>query len=138
MSIDDKKALAAKYHRNGYNCAQSVACAFAEDFGFDRDTVYKLAEGFGLGMGNMECTCGAVSGAAMVAGMKNSNPAAAGTTKGGTYGMSRKINEAFSEKNGSLICADLKGVTTGKVLRSCPGCIDDAVEILCGVLGITE
>lgn len=135
--IDEKKALAAKYHMSGYNCAQSVACAFAEDFGFDSGTVFKLAEGFGLGMGNMECTCGAVSGAVMAAGMKNSG-SVPGSTKGSTYGLSRQINEAFTEKNGTLICADLKGVTTGKPLRSCPGCIDDAVEILCGVLNLDK
>ncbi|MDD7408297.1 MAG: C-GCAxxG-C-C family protein [Anaerovoracaceae bacterium] len=138
MTVDERKALAAKYHRSGYNCAQSVACAFAGDLGFDHDTVYKMAEGFGLGMGNMECTCGAVSGAVMAAGMKNSDPSVPGSTKGSTYKLSREINEKFVEKNKSLICADLKGVTTGQVLRSCPGCIDDAVEILCGVLEMTE
>ena len=42
----------------------------------------------------------------------------------------------FEEKNGSTICRDLKGVDTGKVLRTCPGCIEDAVEIVQEVLGL--
>lgn len=125
----DRKEKAAAYHRLGYNCAQSVACTFAEDFGYNPNQVYLLTEGFGLGMGNMECTCGAVSGAVAAAGMKCSNLKEPGKTKGKTYGLARQINEKFREKNGSVICADLKGVTTGKVLRSCPGCIEDAVAI---------
>ena len=34
--------------------------------------MFKLAEGFGLGMGCMDGTCGAVSGAVAIAGMCNS------------------------------------------------------------------
>ncbi len=37
---------------------------------------------------------------------------------------------AFQEKNGSVRCKDLKGVTGGTVLRSCDGCIRDAAELL--------
>ncbi len=132
----DRKERAAVLHASGYNCAQSVACVFAEDFGFDADEVYRLTEGLGLGMGNMECTCGAVSGAVAAAGMKNSDLSRKGKTKAGTYALARQINEKFRQKNGSVICADLKGVKTGTVLRSCPGCIDDAVEIAEEVLGL--
>lgn len=39
--------------RNGYNCAQAVACAFAEEAGVDKATVFRIAEGFGSGMGTM-------------------------------------------------------------------------------------
>ena len=129
MKMADRKEKAAILHSSGYNCAQSVACVFAEDFGFDPEAVYLMTEGFGLGMGNMECTCGAVSGAVAAAGMKFSNGAMKGKTKVNTYKYARQINEKFRAKNGSVICADLKGVRTGQVLRSCPGCIEDAVAI---------
>ena len=33
----------------------------------------------------------------------------------------------FQEKNSSVVCEELKGVETGNVLRSCGGCIKDAV-----------
>ena len=35
----------------------------------------------------------------------------------------------FQEQNGSYLCRELKGVETGKVLRSCPDCIRDAVAL---------
>ena len=134
--MENRKNRADALHRSGYNCAQSVACVFAEDFGFDPEAVYLMTEGFGLGMGNMECTCGAVSGAVAAAGMKFSNGAAKGKTKARTYQYARQMNEKFRVKNGSVICADLKGVNTGKVLRSCPGCIEDAVGIAEDILGL--
>ena len=39
------------------------------------------------------------------------------------------MTEAFRTKNQSVICRELKGVDTGTVLRSCDGCIEDAVRI---------
>ena len=81
MSERIQKAL--ENHKKGMNCCQAVACAFADVMDVDENTIFKLGEGFGAGMGGMQCTCGAVSGAVLVAGMKNSsgdvtNP----TTKG--------------------------------------------------------
>ena len=35
----------------------------------------------------------------------------------------------FKEKNGSITCAELKGIETGKILRTCPECIADACKI---------
>ena len=83
----------------------------------------------------MNGTCGAVSGAVMLAGFKNSDgnletPA----TKVDSYKLSKKSLDTFEEKNGSTVCRELKGVDTGKVLRSCPDCIMDAVEIVENVL----
>lgn len=132
-----KKELAINLHDKKYNCAQAVACAFAEEVGVDMQTLFKACEGFGLGMGGMNGTCGAISGAVMLAGFKNSdgdidNPG----TKASTYQLSKAILEKFEEKNKATRCRDLKGVDTGNVLRSCPGCIEDAVEIVQEVLGL--
>ncbi len=118
-------------HKKGYNCAQSVACAFCGLTGTDETLVFRLTEGCGLGMGNMKGTCGAITGAIAVAGMVNST----GNTdspdsKGSTYKLSRRIMDAFYEKNNSTVCCELKGIGTGIPLRSCPGCIKDACEIL--------
>ena len=132
----ERKEKANAFHRAGYNCAQAVACTFAEELGFDPDQVYLMTEGFGLGMGNMECTCGAISGAVAAVSMKNSDLSNKGKTKGSTYRLSRRINEMFREKNKAVICADLKGVTTGEVLRSCDGCSADAVDSAEEVLGL--
>lgn len=126
-----KKELAISLHDQKYNCAQSVACAFAEDLGIDKQTLFKVCEGFGLGMGCMNGTCGAISGAVALLGMKNSDgnltdPA----TKVSTYQLSKELLEKFQQKNSSTICKELKGIGTGTVLRSCPGCIEDAVELV--------
>jgi len=54
----------------GFNCSQSVLSAYAEHFGFDEETAMKISSGFGGGMGRMADTCGAVTGAYMVLGLK--------------------------------------------------------------------
>lgn len=131
-----KKELAIANHDKKYNCAQAVACAFSEEVGVDEATLFKACEGFGLGMGCMECTCGALSGAITLAGFKNSdgNTADPGT-KVDTYKLSKQLVTRFQEKTGATICKELKGIETGKVLRSCPECIMDGVEIVQEVLG---
>ena len=84
-----------------------------------------------------QCTCGAVSGACMVAGLlKSSRNTKEPVTKGATYRVSREIVQKFGEKNGSVVCKDLKGIGTGKILRSCDGCIKDAAQILEQVMDI--
>ena len=128
---------AARLHGNGYNCCQAVLLTFCDELGVDPVTAFKIGEGFGLVMGGMENTCGALSGAIMLAGLKNSDgdldhP----RTKAGTYRISRELTEAFKEKTGALVCRDLKGIDTGKVLCSCPKCIDSAVQIVEEILGL--
>lgn len=81
--------------------------------------------------GGMQATCGAVSGAVMLAGLKNScGDLEAPMSKGKTYQISKKIVEGFQKKNGATVCKDLKGVETGHPLRSCDGCIEDAAELV--------
>lgn len=130
-----KQEKAIELHNKGFNCAQAVACSLCEEIGVPEEVAFAACEGFGLGMGGMEATCGAVSGAVMLAGFKNScgDPEHPGT-KGATYKLSREIVKQFDEKNSSVTCKELKGVETGKVLRSCPDCIRDAVEIAQKVL----
>lgn len=129
--MSDRVTKAAELHKKGYNCAQAVACAYCDLFGAEEKEVFRLMEGFGLGMGDMKCTCGAVSGAIALAGIKNSDAQLdAPKTKGATYKIAKQLTAAFREKNQSVICADLKGVETGEMLRSCPGCIEDACRIV--------
>lgn len=119
-----------KKHDKGYNCAQAVACTYADLVGLDEETLFKLTEALGAGMGNMEGTCGAVSGACVLAGLKNSTGnLELPNSKGQTYKLSRAILDKFKSKNGSVICKELKGVETGKVLRPCAECIKDAAKI---------
>lgn len=64
-----KKLKAASLFREGYNCAQSVVLAFAEEMNMDEKTAAKLSSSFGGGMGRLREVCGAVSGMFLVAGM---------------------------------------------------------------------
>jgi C_GCAxxG_C_C family probable redox protein len=122
-------------HDKGYNCAQAVACTYCDLVGLDEATMFKVTEAMGLGMGGMEGTCGAVTGACVVAGMKNSSGNLEHPdSKGATYQLSKEILKAFKEKNQSTICKELKGVQTGTVLRSCPDCIRDAAAIVENIL----
>ena len=47
------EALARANFLEGYNCAQAVLLAFAEDAGLEKDTALRLASSFGGGIGGM-------------------------------------------------------------------------------------
>lgn len=128
--MSTRVAKALSNHKKKYNCSQAVACAFCDQVGVDEETMFKLTEGFGLGMGCMDGTCGAVSGAIVLAGMCNSTGnLETPNSKADTYKLSKQIVQAFIEKNQSIVCKDLKGVETNQILRSCDGCIEDAARI---------
>ena len=129
--MTDRIKKADELHNKGYNCAQAVACAYCDLFNADEKEVFRMMEAYGLGMGDMKCTCGAVSGMVTLAGLKNSDANTdAPKTKGSTYKIAKELTAAFRDKVGSVICADIKGVETGEMLRSCKGCIEDAARIV--------
>jgi C_GCAxxG_C_C family probable redox protein len=102
------------------NCAQAVLVAFADKLGVDERELLKRASGFGLGMGTMEGTCGALVGAIMVSSMLSED--------GKERANSREIFTRFKELcGGATICADIKGIKTGKMLCSCEDCVRNAV-----------
>ena len=68
MEIPTKKAV--DLFENKYNCAQSVLTAFGPQFELEPEITLKIACGFGAGMGRLQETCGAVTGAFMVIGLK--------------------------------------------------------------------
>lgn len=55
--------------QSGYNCAQSVFAAYAEELGMDFETALKVSSSFGAGMGRLREVCGSVSGMFMVVGL---------------------------------------------------------------------
>ena len=119
-----------KRHDIGYNCAQAVACTYCDLVGVDEELMFRLTEALGAGMGGMEGTCGAVTGACVIAGMKASTGnLEKPNSKKDSYQLSREILKQFKEQNGSVVCKELKGVGTGNVLRACDDCIKDAAAI---------
>lgn len=92
----------------GYNCAQAVFCAFAEDMGLDLDAAARLASSFGGGLGRLRELCGALSGAELALGMLRgysdvSDPA----LKSAHYARVRLLAERFRAQNGTYLCREL-------------------------------
>lgn len=130
-SIEERVAEIKDKHTRGYNCAQIVLCSYAEELGIDEETLFRISEGFGAGMGGMMQTCGAVTAMFMALGLANSSgDLQACDTKPQTMKKVRELAAEFEKKNGSIVCLELKGIDTGKVLRSCDGCIEDGIRIL--------
>ena len=129
-TVEERILNALNNHKKGYNCSQSVACAFCDLVGVDEDTMFRMMEAYGFGMGNAEGTCGAMSGAIAVLGMKNSTGCEKIGSKKDSYAKAKVMMEKFAEKNSSVICKELKGLTGGPVLRTCDGCIEDAARLV--------
>ncbi len=124
----------------GYNCAQAVVLAFAEDAGLDESVAKAFSRPLGGGMGRLRQTCGAVSGAAVASGVLFPE-----LTKPEAYALVQEIARRFAEKNGSFNCGELlrgAGLKTDTApnperrteeyykKRPCPELIYDAAEIL--------
>jgi C_GCAxxG_C_C family probable redox protein len=105
---------ADQLHNQGANCAQSVACAFAEDLGADRALTLRMATGFGGGMGRTGATCGALTGAFMALGIAfGMRETSDQDAKERTYGLVAEASRRFRERTGALTCRDLLGVDLG-------------------------
>ena len=120
--METRKHLAAE-RKKTCNCAQAVIVTYADLAGIDEAAAMALGNAFGSGMGNMEGTCGALTGAAMVVGLVTGD-------KLRSRKVMSKIMTEFQQRNGATQCKLLKGVGTGQVLRSCEDCVADASELL--------
>jgi C_GCAxxG_C_C family probable redox protein len=125
----------------GFNCSQAILSSFCEQFGMDYELALKIATGFGGGM-HINGTCGAVTGAFMVLGLKYGNTEQNKDAKEKTYRKVVQYANRFTKRNGSVKCHDLLGcdITTlegvqkarekGLFSSICPKLVRDAAEIL--------
>ncbi len=119
-----------KLHSLGFNCAQSVAIPFCEELGVDPKIISAAAEGFGAGMGGRNEACGALSGAVMIAGLKNSDRSLdAPSSKMKTYQAANILCEKFKAECGSTICKVIKGENGEAPLKSCEDCIALGIKL---------
>lgn len=137
MEDNDKVRKALDCHNRNCNCCQSVIDVFAADLDSDPVQMHRAAEAFGRGMGGKNGTCGALSGALFVAGLKYSDgdlehPA----SKEDTYVYADRIFEKFREQAHSTVCRELRGEDTGEVLTPCEDCIAIAVRLCQDVLSV--
>ena len=129
--MSERVKLADELHRKGYSCSQSVAVACADLVDVPKGFLFKATEGFGAGMGTMDGVCGALTGGLLIAGLKNSTGnLATPKSKSATMKISKAMLTSFREKCGALICRELKGVDSGKMICSCPDCIMHGVEVV--------
>ncbi len=107
----DKGELARAYFMKGYNCAQSVTLAFAEELGLTEAQAARLASGFGGGVGRLREVCGAVSGMTLILGsLRGYSDIEDADAKTACYDMIQRAAHRFRAENGSYICRELLGL----------------------------
>lgn len=140
--MSEKKQKAVSAFNSGFNCAQSVLNAFADDLNIDKELISSLTSGFGGGMGKLQETCGAVTGSFMVLGLTNGIRFSENTDrKEATNNMVKLFHDQFVSQHGTISCKQLLGadlntasgrqyLLDNKVFKYvCEKCIADAVEI---------
>lgn len=96
----------------GYNCCQSVFAAFAPRFGMTEEFALKLSCSLGGGIGRMREVCGTVSGMSLLVSLCNGNTDPENSdAKEENYRTVRMLADIFREKQGTIICRELLGLT---------------------------
>ena len=115
VDINERVETARNYFLEGYNCAQSIALAYHDVMGIDKELSATMAAPFGGGMGRLREVCGTVSGMFMVAGFIAPNAQPNDTAnKKSCYALVQSLAERFREENGSIVCRELLGLTQQK------------------------
>lgn len=141
MTFNEKQA--SEYFAEGFNCAQSVLAAHAEQFGLEPETALRISAAFGGGMGRQGEVCGAVTGALMALGLQYGAISADDKeSKELTHSLAHKFLDEFAQMNGSFLCKELLGYRIGdpeerkKAQESgvfstvCPRLVKEASEML--------
>ncbi|MHA2038043.1 MAG: C-GCAxxG-C-C family protein [Promethearchaeota archaeon] len=134
---------AVSYFAQSFSCSQSILASYSPKLGLDKDLALKIATGFGGGMGRLGGTCGAVSGAIMVIGLKYGRFEIKDTeSKEKTYSLVRKFIDDFIKVNGSITCNKLlecdintpegmkKAYDNNLFKTLCPDFVKSSAEIL--------
>ena len=103
-SITEARNKAGSYFKEGYNCAESIFLTFSEYFAneISSDAV-KLFTGFGGGVGEAGCMCGALTGSIAILGMlegRTSNK----ESRLNAYKVSNEFHNKFRDKFSGTCC----------------------------------
>ena len=142
MQKEEYVRIAGETFQQGYNCCQAVAAAFADVAGLSRDEMLRASCAFGGGFARQRYVCGAVSAMGLVAGLVYGDDTP--DCKKMLYPKVREMSDAFKDRFGSIICAELlNGIVTHDdpptpeartqefyKRRSCSDCVRAAAEIL--------
>ena len=110
MNTDERVNKAVQNFGSGYNCSQAVLTAFCDLFDMPADTGLAIAAGFGAGIGGLQKTCGAVSGAVMLIGLRFYDADDVSGSKRLVYEKVRDFVAKFDKRSGSSSCRDILGV----------------------------
>jgi len=148
--MENKKKIAIDYFKSGLNCAQSTILSFKEMFDLQEEDLIKISSSFGGGMGRLQNTCGAVTGAYIAIGLKyGKNNINSIEEKEKIYSLVRKFDLEFKKLNKTTICRELLGCNlltkegnkyfTDNDLteKICNKCIEDSIKILNKILNNT-
>jgi C_GCAxxG_C_C family probable redox protein len=103
--------------KSGFHCSQSVFAVFSEELGLQKETALKIACPFGGGLGGYGRTCGALTGAMMVIGLKyGSSDATDIEAKTLSKTKTRALIETFERTQGSSTCNELVGVDRSNMM----------------------
>lgn len=111
MTFDENFPLRAQknaeefFKNDKLNCAESVLKALLTTCGEECPVeLLKVATGFGRGMGQAGCTCGALAGAVMAAGLLFGRTAPTGRGPEACAELSKKIHDAFKAHHKATCC----------------------------------
>ncbi len=114
-TVEEYEEYAKSLFLNGYNCSQSVVCAFSDILNVDEKLLMRLSSPFGGGMGRLREVCGAVSGMFIVLGLlEGYDDVTDINLKTELYKKVQKLASEFEEENGTIICRELLGLDKGK------------------------
>ena len=142
--MQTKADKAAELFITGFSCAQSVTAAFCEEYDMEMETGLKIAcpLGGGCGLGEL---CGAISGGAIIVGLKYGQyDLADNESKANCRAKRDEFVDKFIEKNESATCRELLGVDilteegeeeykrllADRATSPCAGFVKDAALIL--------
>jgi C_GCAxxG_C_C family probable redox protein len=141
--MSSKAEEARRCHAEGYNCCMSVVKPFIKEMDVDQDQVIRIASSLGGGLGYLREVCGAVSGMAVVVGLKYGylqgfKDEDDKKAKAEHYALVKQLGEKFKEKTGALTCRALLHLDENdkplpgyeNMENPCPHLVETAAEIL--------
>jgi len=113
--MESKKAeQAVACFKSDFSCSQAVFSTYAEQLGLDKQVALKISCAFGGGMARRAETCGAVTGALMVIGLKHGKARPDDNdAKDRTYALAGEFVERFKARHSSIVCRELLGCDIG-------------------------
>ncbi len=100
---------AVALHDSGFSCSQAVLTVFAEELGLSNKIAKKISTAFGGGIIGSKETCGVITGALMVIGLKHGRFSVEDmAAKERTYQLSELFFQRFIDRYNSLLCKDLR------------------------------